>query len=58
MDIQILGRRGSSIYMRYIGNVILRHHHLSAALTAPTRLADHMEIDLENAWQVSFDGDF
>ena len=57
-DIQRWGRWKSSIYMRYIWHGDFRLHHLCPSLTAPTRLTDHLRVDLDRARGVQFNDDF
>ena len=44
--------------MMYIWRGNLRLRHLSAALTAPTQLTNHLEVDLGLARKVNFDDEF
>lgn len=58
VDIQRWVGWKSSIYTRCVRRGDFRMRHLSAASTAPTRLADHLDVDLEVAKKVKFDERF
>ena len=44
--------------MTYFWHGNLRLHHLSTAITAPTQLAKHLEVDLEAGRKVSFNEEY
>ena len=58
IDIQRRGRCKSAIYMRYIWHDNLRLRHLRFALTAPTKLKEHLQVDLEMSRRVDFQNEF
>ena len=57
IDIQRWDRRQSAIYMRYIWHDNLRVQHLSQALAANARLAEHLRVDMEMGRRVNFENE-